>query len=287
MIRADVSRRGFLTRLGAGAAALTGSSVVGGWSTRAWAGSLRKGSLTPKGLPIVDKPQSIVLVGTAESLKREKWAYGRSDVQVLVRDLASQGYERVGPPIGVDGVAGYASEGGHGVALSFSRDGGDKPERTLAARWWDEEKCPVKNMPDIYYTETILGGQGESSLVRFHYVDDQGGMATQEEIVNPAAGCESIDCHTNPPGHCHAECDACLHCLVPTNVCRGVDEGCDDFCTACGLCILTVHPGAAAMCGVTCRALCAQGCDYYYCCDYVDKACCWNPIGGLPVPYCV
>lgn len=261
---------------------------MGGWSTRAWAGSLRKSSLRPTGLPVVDKPQSVVMVGAAESLRREKWAYQLSDVQVLARDLASQGYKRIGPPLGVDGVRGYASEGGRGVALSFSKSGGDKPERVIEVRWWDEDKrCPVKNMPDIYYTETFLGGPGESSVVRFRYVDDQGNVASQEEVVNPLLACENIDCHTNPPGHCHDECDACLHCLVPTNVCRGVDEGCEDYCEACGLCVLTVHPGVRAMCGVICAAYCSQGCGYTYCCDYRNMACCWNPTGGLPVPYCV
>jgi hypothetical protein len=74
---------------------------------------------------------------------------------------------------------------------------------------------------------------------------------------------------------------------VPTNVCRGLDEGCEDYCEACPLCILLVHPGAAAACHTTCRALCSQGCGYTYCCDYISKACCLNDESGLPIPYCV
>lgn len=286
MIHTDVSRRGFLTRLGAGAAAVAGSSVVGGWSTRAWAGSLRKHSLPAAGLPVVDKPQSVVPVGAAESLRREQWAYQLSEVQTLIRDLTSKGFDRVGDPVGVDGVAGYASEGGHSVTLGFEKEGGDKAFIPLVARWWDEtrDRSPVEVMPDVYYTEVIV----ELSMVRFHYVDDQGGVAIREEFVNPVLACEQIDCHTNPPGHCHEECDTCVHCLVPTNVCQGRDEGCEDFCLWCYQCsLLYGAPGAAAMCGLTCFAVCGAGCEYTYCCDYVSKACCWNPTGGLPVPYCV
>ncbi len=291
MISSNFSRRSFLTRLGAGTAGLVGSSLVGGAFTRAWAGPLH--SLRANRFPVGDgKPKSIVLVGPAESLRREHRAYQLPEVQVLVRDLTRRGFERVGDPQGVDGVAGYVSGGGHAVGLGFAKGGGDAPTVTLVARWWDEARlsCDLgESMPDVYYHEKV-GGSGTTALVRFRYVDDKGDLATREEVVNvsdvPDACAPS--CHAHPPGACPPECGAvCTHCEGYTNTCYVQDPDCMQQCTLCPHCFFVNHWAYALLCVTVCYSFCEQRCAGTYCCDYIDRACCFEEVGGIPlIPHC-
>lgn len=290
------SRRGFLTRAAAGAVGLLGSSVVGGLSTRAWARPLHH--LRATGRPVIGQPRSAVDIGLDEALRREQWAFSRPDVQSLVRDLVGSGYKRVGEPVGADGVAGYETEGGHSVCLGFAKDGSDTSTVVIDARWWDQRREPWPCddlLPDVYSREVIRGVAGVPPVVRFRYVDEQGGLTTREEsadvssLVGSSAGapdCSELDCHPHPPGPCPAGCTAaCSHCRYPRKICSGQPESCP-VCVACSLCIGL--PGCATFCALVCGSICEDVTSDKYCCDYSESVCCpfdWAiqfPVGELP-----
>jgi hypothetical protein len=269
------SRRGFLTRVAAGAVGLIGSSVVGGLSTRAWARPLR--GLRAGHLPVVDKPRSLVLVGLEEARRRERRASQLPEFQTLVRDLISSGYKRSGVPVGGDGVPGYLTEGGQGCFVGFAKDGSDKASVWVNARWWDQPRAPScfeDDMPDVFSTEVIYGTLGTQSVVRYRYVDDQGALAAREEIVETRPGAVDcpVDCHLHPPGPCPEGCShVCSHCYGPRNICKScyTDPECGDACFACNL---IPHWLWSAACNIACGIAC-ETCDVY-CCDYADTVCC-------------
>ena len=287
----SLSRRGFFTRAAAGTVGLIGSSAVGGFATRAWATPLRDLRAGPH-LPRVGKPKSIVQVGLDAAAKRERDAYKRPEVRALVSDLENRGYERLGAPLGVDGVDGYVGEGGHAVGLGFGKIGSEEASVTLIARWWDQvnDRCELEDMPDVFSTEVFPGSGDMSSLVRFRYVGDNGAVEVRDQIADPRAACEPV-CHPHPPGPCHPDCPgaACVHCIGPTNICHGTDPDCMDQCTLCPHCLLVPHWAYAALCVITCNIYCEEACANDYCCDYIDTKCCSGPPGlfGIPVPQCL
>jgi len=284
MTTTGFSRRGFLTRLGAGAAGVAGSSFVGGAFTRASAGPLRNlpnlGTHAPS---VVAKPQSIVFVDHKESLRRERYAYELPAVRELVSDLTGRGYQQVGKALGVDGVAGYVTEGGHGVGLGFARAGEKDATVFVAARWWDQPalECDHQDsMPDIFSSETILGGPDQPHMVRFRYVGDRGSIMTREEIVEPSQLC-GTECHLHTHGPCPSLCDGvCKHCTGPRNVCQGYDPDCENDCAAtCFLACLAVakyHWTIGAACSIACGITCDNQCQQHYCCDFQETICCTN-----------
>lgn len=275
MTATGYSRRGFLTRAAATAVGLIGGSALGGFSTRAWAHPL----LNLGRLPHIDQPKSVVYVGMQEALRREHRASQLSEFQSIVRELTSSGYKRLGEPKGGDGVAGYASAGGHSVVLGFAKKGSDKATVFVEARWWDQlrEQWPCDDrMPDVFSKELIRGAAGTPSAVRFRYVDDQRDLVSREFDLDSARTliCEP-DCHPHPPGYCPG-CTACGHCVGPTNVCTGPDPDCPDvYCVACLACG-PVWPCAAA-CALICGTLCSDV-PSTWCCDYVDLTCCVSPV---------
>lgn len=272
MTAAALSRRGFLTRAAAGAVGLLGGSFVGGLSTRAWASPLRH--LRAGGRPVIGQPRSVVHIGIDEAVRREHLASRRPEVRSLVRELISSGYKRWGEPSGVDGVSGWETEGGRAVSLGFAKDGSEGATVFVTARWWDEkrrEAWPCEDvMPDVYSREVVYGPSGTPSLVRFRYVDEEGGLATREfEAGSVADACNEPDCHLHPPGVCPDSCNVCSHCYYAANVCSAPPPD----CSACGYCALCVH----FACGVSCSMVCAAVCDSLsekYCCDWTTAICC-------------
>lgn len=288
MTAATLSRRSFLTRAAAGAMGLLGGSVVGALSTRAWAHPLRH--LRSGKRPVIDQPRSVVPVGLDEALRRERRASGLPEVQALVRELMSSGYERAGDPKGADGVVGYASEGAHTVSLAFARDGGDKATAFVEARWWDHKREPrpcEDTMPDVYSKEVIHGLPGTRSVLRFRYVDERGGLASREEIFDLGSAtvpCE-LDCHPHPPGPCPTGCanpGACVHCKGYRNVCSAPPPDCPG-CLACSVC---PHWLCSIGCALGCEIVCNSFAERY-CCDWQSDECCPTPMGTFPPFKCL
>lgn len=295
MRAAAFSRRGFLARAAAGAVGLLGGSFVGGLSTRAWADPLRH--LRAGGLPVIDEPKSIVRIGLEEALRREHLASQRPEVRTLVAELIGSGYQRSGRPVGVDGVAGWPTEGGRAVSLGFAEDGSDEATVFVVARWWDSpirEAWPCEDrMPDVYSREVIQGAPGALSVLRFRYVDEQRNLASREEAFDAgsAAGVDCTpDCHPHPPGPCPPSCDGsgpnlCFHCGYWANVCSHPPPD----CSACQVCLLCVHFACGASCALACSAVCSTLTEKY-CCDYFERVCCPPEIGNLyppPIPDCL
>ncbi len=284
MTPAAFSRRGFLTRAAAGAMGLLGGSFVGGLTTRAWAHPLTH--LRAGQRPVIDRPRSVIPIGLEEAQRRERRALQIPEVRTLVRELTSSGYRKVGEPVGVDGVAGWMTEGGKAVSLRFVKDGSDKATASIDARWWDQRReVPACDdaMPDFYSKEVIRGAAGTPSVLRFRYVNESGGLDVREETfdANSAAAIEcQPDCHahTNPPGPCPLGCPgACVHCRGYTNVCSGQPPD----CSACTPCLLCIPWQCGAPCAVICAALCST-LGEKYCCDYYDSVCCPPDYSQLP-----
>jgi hypothetical protein len=273
MTAASLSRRGFLTRAAAGVMALLGGSVVGGLSTRAWANPLRH--LRSGTRPVIDQPQSIVPIGLDEALRRERRASQLPDVRSLVGELISSGYKRSGEPVGVDGVGGWPTEGGRAVSLGFAKNGSEEATVFVVARWWDEKRrdaWPREDvMPDVFSRELIRGAPGTSSVVRFRYVDERGGLVSRDFEANSAADvyCPP-NCHPHPPGTCPSACTAaCVHCSYYANVCTGSPPD----CSACKPCLLCWPWWCGASCALICEAVCSTLTETY-CCDYSESVCC-------------
>jgi hypothetical protein len=291
MRAAAVSRRGFLTRAVAGAAGLLGGSLVGGLSTRAWAHPLHH--LRAWRRPVIGQPRSVVPIGLDEALRREHRASRLPEVRAMNRELVRSGYRRSGQPVGVDGVAGWSTEGGRSVSLGFAKGGGEEATAFLVARWWDQkrrESWPCEDvMPDVYLREMIDGPSGSPGLVRFRYVDEEDAVAVREfEAGSVAVDCSDMSCHPHPPGPCPPSCSSgpavCFHCTYWANVCTGSAPD----CSACGYCSLCVHYACGAACAVTCSALCSTFTEKY-CCDWSEQVCCPFDIGpGVPsIPDCL
>lgn len=294
MTAAGLSRRGFLTRAAAGAVGLLGSSFVGGLSTRAWATPLRH--LRAGRPPVIGQPRSVVPIGLDEALRREQLASQRPEVRSLVADLVSSGYKRSGQPVGVDGVAGWPTEGGRAVSLGFAKDGSDKATVFVEARWWDRTREPwacEDRMPDVYSKEVIYDASGVPTMVRFRYVDERGDLASREELLdaNSIGDIECTpDCHPHPPGPCPASCDGqgpnlCFHCAYWANVCSHPPPD----CSACSVCLLCIHYACGVSCSLICSGVCS-GLAEKYCCDYYEATCCPVDLGTLyppPIPDCI
>jgi hypothetical protein len=288
------SRRGFLARAAAGVVGLLGGSFVGGLSTRAWAHPLRR--LRGGERPVIGQPRSVVPIGLDEALRREQLASQRHEVRSLVSDLIGSGYKRSGQPGGVDGVAGWPTEGGRAVSLGFAKDDSDEATVFVVARWWDEkrrEAWPCEDvMPDVFSKEVIRGAPGTpSSVIRFRYFDEQGDLVSREETldVSSVVNCTEMDCHTHPLGPCPESCDtgpaACVHCDYWENVCSHPAPDCPE-CKLCYLCALV--PGCA-FCGLTCEAVC-NGFAEKYCCDERQFVCCpfdWSLTMPPQLPDCL
>lgn len=291
MTHEGFSRRGFLTRAAGAAVGLLGGSIVGGFSTRAWARPLHH--LRAGGRPVIGQPRSVVPIGLDEAMKRERRAARRPEFQSLVRELTSEGYKRSGEPSGVDGVAGYMTEGGHAVSLGFAKDG-DEPSIFVDIRWWDQRREPWPCddvMPDVYSREVLQGPPGTPpSVVRFRYVDEEGRLATRDETV--AAASTQVPCqttiHTHPPGACPPSCDGsgpalCLHYGYYANVCSYPPPD----CRACSPCYLCVPFTCGASCALICQAVCNTFTEQY-CCDWTESVCCPpDPDNLLRVPECL
>lgn len=290
MTSPSLSRRGFIARAAAAAAGFVGGSFVGGLSTKAWAHPLH--ILRSGKRPVIDQPQSIMPIGLDEALRREDRAYRLPAVETLVAGLVGSGYTRSGKPVGADGVAGWPTAGGHVVSLGFAKKGSDEPTAFVVARWWDEKRrdpCPQDEpMPDVFSREVVRGEAGKPSLLRFRYVDEQGDLASREEIFDiqsvRADACGDVAIHTHPPGTCPDSCTACLHYQYYANVCSRPPPD----CRQCVPCDFINHWAYSLACTVTCEAICASLFMEYYCCDWVDRVCCPVDFNDpLSVPDCI
>lgn len=147
-------------------------------------------------------------------------------------------------------------------------------------------------MADVYSKEVIHGPPGRPSVLRFRYVDEQGGLASREEIFDLGSVADVVDCspdcHPHPVGPCPPSCsgpNVCFHCTYARNICSKPPPDCPQ-CLACALC---THFACGALCAVTCEAICNSFTEKY-CCDEFEAVCCAPDLGTLyppPIPDCL